>query len=889
MGLLIFAGLTFLFSLAALKKQSRLLLFLLQFHTFLFVFFFFWVTRDNYQIVQIKKLGYQLEKVTDNFREPARKIAIGGDPAKDDIYIDDLPPRAVQIIPAVAANQVELHLQTDGLLATSGQFPLNAVTLKNGDRIACGANQLVFTAKGAFQRSFTYQNKAWEWPRKSWRIQKVREPFLSSSFSSRLYPIADIARDLGFPCDSKAAFSMQQLRITATRNPVQMNAVVLIGAGNGVQRNGAPVPNRFTLSDTDILRLYSIDSTEDTVRLQSATSFKIRNGETLDLLLPVPQVMGIKEDLLRNGSAVNKPLFLSTSTLPYSVFPTAHYARESKKFSGLFAFVQTQDYTRSPDLWNLIEQKLQNVFLITPDNLEVVTDQGSFRPAYGSPFVLGRNDKMIFAIDKVDFPWVLLQTLLILWIAKMLFQPPFFAAIEHVGLQLLVITADFFLITRFLFSFRASNLYPFSSEALGLSLYAILIVPYLIFSGALLMRASWERRHAFNFLTYSAIVSILAAVILQSFTWLTLGVVAIFTLIAFLRFHPRSFASHLISRNDSFRNLSAEVLLGMFALGAFLLQALGAGEAIHAFGIRFPLALIYHPLLIFFSCYYINRIHAGLHAEKDPQTLRNVWREVLKLGLVLLCFIFISLLTADFGFLLLYSVPVLFVLFGVAIRYVREYELSWKGAGMLMAAPLGLFLILFAGSSLMDRLLPVSALGNRTIQRILLTVDPGILQESGLVAAERQLGHQRTFVAYSHSGLFGGGYMNRPITSAIAGTALNDNVPAAFLLNDFGALGFLGVCLILYLWAVLWWKSDASLNFSTFVSLTALVTFIYVDLYMMLSNCGIFLFTGKNFFFWGLNSVSDIFHSSLLLFLVAVFGTRIAMKTAGAELRVAHE
>ncbi len=248
----------------------------------------------------------------------------------------------------------------------------------------------------------------------------------------------------------------------------------------------------------------------------------------------------------------------------------------------------------------------------------------------------------------------------------------------------------------------------------------------------------------------------------------------------------------------------------------FYLQALGTGEAIHAFGVRFPLALLYHPLLILFSAYYLNRIYKALSLEKDREGCRNALREAFKLGLVLLSFVFISLLTSDFGFLLLYSVPVLFVLFGIGALYMREYELSWKGAGLLMAAPLVLFLCLFVGSGLIDKLVPISSIGNRTIQRILLTVDPSILQNSGLVTTERQLGHQRTFVAYSHSGLLGGGYMNRPITSALSGTALNDNVPAAFLLNDFGIFGFLGLCLILLLWILLWWKSHISLNLHSF-------------------------------------------------------------------------
>jgi hypothetical protein len=733
---------------------------------------------------------------------------------------------------------------------------------------------MIFHSKGGFGRSFSNGPRSWAWPRNEWRIQKQKEPVLSSTFSSSLYTISEIASALGMKCESRAALTMQQIQLAASRNPVQINAVVLFGAGPKLKVNGNAIVNQFLLENEDYLRLYVTKASESSARLHAAIAFQVRNGETLDLHLSIPHVLGIKEDLLRNGSTVNKPLFLSTSTLPYSVFPTAHYSRESKKYSGLFAFVQTQEYVPSSGLLDHLERRVKSLFLIESANLEVVTDRGSFRPRYGEHFALGQTDKMIFSIDRVDFPWVLLQTLLILWIAKMLFQPPFFAAIENVGLQLLVITADFFLISRFLFSFRASNLYPFSSESLTLSLFAILIVPYLIFSGALLIRSQWERRQAYNFLFYSATVIVLAAVLIPSYSWLTTIIACCFTVASFLRFHPRSFLPRFQPYWQQIRNFSVEMYLALFVLIAFLIQAVGTGEAIHAFGLRFPLALIYHPLLIIFGSYYLDRIHQALLLEKNGESLKQALQYALKLAIVLLCFVLISLLTSDFGFLLLYSVPVLFVLFGVAARYIREYELRWKGAGLLMAAPLVLFLCLFVGSTYIDRLLPVSTIGNRTIQRILLTVDPSILENSGLVSTERQLGHQRTFVAYSHSGILGGGYMNRSITSALSVTALNDNVPAAFLLNDFGILGFLAVGLVLFLWILLWWKSHQGLNFASFVSLTALITFVYVDLYMIFSNCGIFLFTGKNFFFWGLNSVSDIFHSSLLLFLVAALGWR---------------
>jgi hypothetical protein len=886
MGLLIYAGLVFLLGFAALKRQSRLLLILLQIQSFLFVFVFFWLTRPDYQIIQVRKLGYEFDKITNDFRNPARPVLFGRDQQKDDVFIQDIPAGAVRLTPSLASSDTKLSVLKDGIFILRNSAPLNALFLKDGDHLNCGKYDLVFFSRGAFGRGFQGNGKEWIWPRKEWRIQKQKEPVLTANVDSHVYSLSNIVAALGGSCTSNAGLALQQIRFTATRNPVQMNAVFLLGAGNDVQLNGTAIPNTFTIHDQDDITLFGIHKNERSVHFQSAGKFRVSNGEAFDLILSSPLVLGIKEDLLRNGSKTNKPLLVTTSSLPYSVFPTARYSQESNRFSGLFAFVQTQKYEEASGFMEQVEQNLQRFLSIRPADLEVVTEDGSFRPRYGDRFTLGDSSRMILTVNRVDFPWILLQALCILWLAKMLYQPPFFAAIENVPMQLLVITADFFLVTRFLFSFRASNLYPFSNESLTLSLFAILIVPYLLFSGPLMIRAAWERRHTWNFAGYTLIICLLAGILIPGYVWLTISVGTVMSAIAFLRFHPRGLHSQLERCRQAVSLVPIEIALGVFILFTFVLQLLGTGEAVEAFGIRFPLSLIYHPVLLFFSAYYLNEIYGSLaleppglpgdaasasHSVLEPgKRFRAAMHNILKLGLVFLAFLLAGFLTSDLGFVLLYAVPIVFILFGIAARFIQEYELKWKAIGALMALPLILFLVLFVASSLLDKIVPISNTGNRTIQRILLTVNPSALENTGLLMTERQLGHERTFVAYSHSGILGGGYMNRPISSALSATALNDNVPATFLLNDFGICGFLAVLLMLFLWVLFWWKNHAGFNVLTFLSLAALLTFTYVDLYMMLSNCGIFLFTGKNFFFWGLNSISDVFHSSLLLFLVTV-------------------
>jgi hypothetical protein len=159
------------------------------------------------------------------------------------------------------------------------------------------------------------------------------------------------------------------------------------------------------------------------------------------------------------------------------------------------------------------------------------------------------------------------------------------------------------------------------------------------------------------------------------------------------------------------------------------------------------------------------------------------------------------------------------------------------------------------------------------MQRVLLAVDPHALEETGLLSAEQQLGHQQMFLAYSRAGWNGAGYGKRAISPALAATALNDNVPSVFLLNDFGIVGFAGLLVVLIGMCGVWLLARRNQNGNwTFpldpggmLSLASLVTWVYADLYMVLANCGVLLFTGKNVFLWSLNSASDLFHSMLVI------------------------
>ncbi len=871
MAIFLYGCLTLLLAALALRKKSKLVLLTLSFLPFAFVLTFLWLTRSNYRILQVRKIGYQFEKVASDYRQPARSVLLGGDRQKDDVYLPELPPTAIKITPSLVDSSAELEMLSDGMLLTQNQEPVNAVPLRDGDRITVGGQELLFHSRGAFHRSFTANGKEWIWPRKEWKSKRIKEPLLGSGFDSHYFALSRIGEALGVKLQSGPAVTMKRFQFKAARRPVSINSVVLIGAAKA-EINGIRQPWRFPLGDEDTLKIYSIRTAADPVALIAAGSYTIRNAEAFSILHSLPQTLGMKESLLQNETATNKPLLVTTTTLPYSIFPTAKYAEESKRFSGLLAFIQTQQSPDPEDPWEQMKLRILKMFSLDNGPLEVVTEEGVYRPAYGEIFALGKKDRLLLSVTRVQFPWELLRLMMLLFLLKILFQPPFFSAFENLAAQCIAVTVDFFLALRFLFSFRALSLYPFSTETMDLSFLAMLLVPYLLFSAGLCARKAWDRVCLLNFLSYSVFSLLISAFLIPASFWLLGLAVCGASAVAFLRFHPRSRLPLISSSLDSLRSVHSDLWVLIFLASALLLQYFGAGEALEIGGVRIPLSLAYHPVFLALSCLHLSRLYRALTGEKNPETFKQMFNELIRLGIVLACFLAVSFLTADAGFFLLYCVPVMFLLAGAAVLAFSEYELKWKAAGACIAAPLILLLLALFSFSTINRVLPESYYENHYVQRILLAVDPTVLEESGLLAAERQLGHQRMFVAYAHGGLLGAGYMNRPISSALAGTALNDNVPSVFLLNDFGMLGFAGVLAVLVCWALLWNKGlgNNTLTYSRMVSLASLGTILFVDLYMIFSNCGIFLFTGKNVFLWGLNSISDLVHFTILLCLTLV-------------------
>src|SRR3990172_6872547 len=102
MELLIYATVTLLLTLLALQKRSKGCQLLLQFVPFTFLFLFLWWTRENYSVLQVRKLGYQFKKSTTDYLHPARAVTLGGSQQSDDLFYGELAPNSVQLIPSLA-------------------------------------------------------------------------------------------------------------------------------------------------------------------------------------------------------------------------------------------------------------------------------------------------------------------------------------------------------------------------------------------------------------------------------------------------------------------------------------------------------------------------------------------------------------------------------------------------------------------------------------------------------------------------------------------------------------------------------------------------------------------------------------------------------------------
>src|SRR5262249_37676307 len=158
--------------------------------------------------------------------------------------------------------------------------------------------------------------------------------------------------------------------------------------------------------------------------------------------------------------------------------------------------------------------------------------------------------------------------------------------VENRAIGIMAIQLDFFLATRVLFAFRAASLYPFSAETVPLALFAMLLLPYVVFAAPLCARNQWQRTHLIHFLFYSALFCGVCGTFFPNYLWLGASIVVLASVTAFLRFHPRSPLPKMAPRLRALQRWTPEMLLFAFIVLVVALQLLGAGEALEFTGVR---------------------------------------------------------------------------------------------------------------------------------------------------------------------------------------------------------------------------------------------------------------------------------------------------------------
>ena len=196
-----------------------------------------------------------------------------------------------------------------------------------------------------------------------------------------------------------------------------------------------------------------------------------------------------------------------------------------------------------------------------------------------------------------------------------------------------------------------------------------------------------------------------------------------------------------------------------------------------------------------------------------------------------------------------------------------------RRVALLAAAPLILFLTLQVAPGLLRPLLPDtegprSGLEEWSRNELLLLErgDPDALRLIGESRSEALAVMRETMRSYTRGNWWGQGFLEGRVSSQIRTTATREHVVTGLLASQWGAPGTLGLLALLAAVvrplapAVRRWSSRAQ-----FVSATALLTFSTAGVYMVFANYGWALFTGKNVYLLGLDSLGDTLEALALL------------------------
>jgi hypothetical protein len=476
---------------------------------------------------------------------------------------------------------------------------------------------------------------------------------------------------------------------------------------------------------------------------------------------------------------------------------------------------------------------------------------------YGEIFKVGGDRRLVLRVTKHSVPWRDIAIVLVMGLvssALCLLNGAGFAWVS------LFFGAGFLTCIRVLFGRAALVNPPFNGDILGHAIIAVVLTPLIIGLGGYFIRTLLPGR---------------------------------------LEMRLRS-----LEQGVGYGRLMLVAVLGLGV--RIVLLALGFKEALALGSTRIALSIAFVPfyVLLFALCFYV------LWREKlANRTLgwTQIWRFVRCALVLSFCQTATAVLVSDLG-MMLYFIPQALVMAAIGVVAGTESILKWLRedaadskhrqnlvfallSGLLPMIPLLLMTIVFAAPQWAMSAIPglkskimteeqivadnTDLVTDSTLLRVLQFTNREYLINLGTDSAERIAQDHAIMENYCHRGLLGEGYLKVEVLPAKFVTAMNDNVSAIFIFAQFGVLGALAV-LVAYV-AISLATGAAQGNTHSFTSWLALIaglSFSFVSVYMMAANYGLLPFTGRNMYLLGLNSLSDIVESLLLLVLIVLGVTR---------------
>lgn len=458
-------------------------------------------------------------------------------------------------------------------------------------------------------------------------------------------------------------------------------------------------------------------------------------------------------------------------------------------------------------------------------------------------------------------------------------------------------------LTRLLIVFAVFLEYPYVDDAHGDGFWFLGVLPWAIAAFALAgaeFQYGWRRNPADQESVAAIRRTVLAGLILAILTGALVGrgMALIPLTIAGALFLARG-TGRKAARWSQWLPGTALVGAALVVIARLLLVVVARLEAIYLGSTRFSLGILFTPLVLLFAVllFYVffgppssaatasdsNSKLASffrgdrLYALSPPK--RGV-RGLVILGTYLfLVFGAIPVVVQDIGAGLTGSVG-LFLL----LAYIGFW--GWVRPAMptriapLLTIPLAAFFFIQCFPGVIRTLLPGGEMGPPEIARVqdwntfhlrlLEREDPESLRRIGHRRSEALLIMRELMDAYTDRNVLGHGFLGAPVAGEIAATAPREHVPSVIVAGQWGFLaGTVGLILIVTLVSAPTglllrgpWREDGAVlpmpPLAALVSAAFLLTMTGTGLYMILANHGVFLFTGKNVYGLGVDSLSDI-------------------------------